>query len=254
MKLLAIDAGNTRLKWAIRKGDAWAAQGSLATADAKKLSHLLAAWKDAAFERAIVSNVAGPSVRDAIESALAQRNVGATFIASEAERCGMRNRYAQPSQLGTDRFAALVGAHKMCMQNPVHQIVAMAGTALTIDALTKDGEFIGGVIVPGPTLMRQSLNHGTAQLPADTGRHELFPRNTANAIATGAIDAAVGAIARMHNRLAQHAGVPPREVRLIASGGAMSALVPHLLDFAFNMTINDNLVLDGLAALWNGAR
>jgi type III pantothenate kinase len=91
--------------------------------------------------------------------------------------------------------------------------------------------------------MRDSLNRGTAQLPADAGEYAVFPARTVDAIASGAIEACAGAIERMHARLSSRAGEAPRG---IASGGALELLAPRL---SFPLTINDNLVLDGLLAI-----
>jgi type III pantothenate kinase len=260
MKLLVIDAGNTRLKWAVTQvGNmsggsddmaTWISRGVLATPDAVSTDALRLAWQPLEFSQVIVSNVAGQAIRDAIVAALLPRRIVPVFIQSALRRCGVTNGYALPAQLGTDRFAALIAAHRMRLSAPAHQLVIMAGTALTIDALTRDGEFPGGVIVPGPTLMRQSLNRGTAQLPGEEGRHDEFPQGTLDAIATGTIDAAVGAIMRMRARLAQRTEATVHEIALTLSGGAVGELVPHLQDFAISVTINDNLVLDGLLALW----
>ena len=116
----------------------------------------------------------------------------------------------------------------------------MSGTALTIDALNAEGVFLGGIIVPGLALMRGALNRGTAQLPLDAGAHQVFPCNTQDAISTGSIEACSGAVQRMHAQLwAQTAARP----HCVASGGAIQAMAPHL---PFPVTINDNLVLDGL--------
>jgi type III pantothenate kinase len=244
MKLLVIDAGNTRLKWAVTQvgevteGGVWISRGVVATSDAVSTGALRIAWQPLEFSQVIVSNVAGQTIRDAIVAALLPRAIVPVFIQSAL-------------RLGTDRFAALIAAHRSRLQSPEHQLVIMAGTALTIDALTRDGEFLGGVIVPGPTLMRQSLNRGTAQLPGEEGRHDGFPQGTLDAIATGTIDAAAGAIMRMRTRLAERAGVSVQEIAMTLSGGAVAELAPHLQDFAITTTINDNLVLDGLLALWH---
>jgi type III pantothenate kinase len=118
-----------------------------------------------------------------------------------------------------------------------------AGTALTIDALCADGRFLGGLIVPGPALMRRSLDRGTAGLRLTEGAFDPFPASTPDAITTGALQAAIGAIQRMREAMAQR-GVSPE--RLILSGGAASDIEPHL---PMPATLNDNLVLDGLALI-----
>ena len=133
-----------------------------------------------------------------------------------------------------------MAAHAALYATPGPQLVVMAGTALTVDAITAEGDFLGGVIVPGPALMRSALNRGTAQLPGEPGDYQTFPRNTLNAISSGAIEACSGAVQRMYTHLSAQTGDVPH---CIASGGAIHLLAPHL---PFPVTINDNLVLDGL--------
>lgn len=124
-------------------------------------------------------------------------------------------------------------------------VVVGAGTAVTVDALTADGDFLGGLIVPGLRLMPDALARDTARLPRDPGRYADFPRTTADAIASGAIDAITGAVERFRRRLSARAGDP---VGLIATGGASGALAPHL---APDARVVENLVLEGLLIIAN---
>jgi type III pantothenate kinase len=236
--LLAIDAGNTRIKWGVHDGARWVANGMLPTAEAARLRE---DWARAPVaSRAIASNVAGPAVASHLESACGLAGLALKVIRSEARGQGIVNGYAEPSQLGSDRWAALVAAHAT---GPGHKLVVNAGTALTIDALTRDGEFLGGLIVPGPALMRSSLDRGTAGLRLTEGAFHDFPRSTPDAITSGAIQACAGAIARMREVMAARGSAPER---IVLSGGAAAELAPHLpLPFA----LHENLVLDGLVLI-----
>jgi type III pantothenate kinase len=91
--------------------------------------------------------------------------------------------------------------------------------------------------------MRRSLGGGTAQLRLLEGAFDPFPKSTPDAITTGAVQAAVGAIERMHAALAASGCAPGR---ILLSGGAAGELAPHLPS---PVTLNDNLVLDGLVLL-----
>ena len=241
MSLLVIDVGNTRLKWACYEGRALRSHATLLTADAISASTLTLEWQDLQPTSAIVSNVAGAEIAASIKQVLAMKGIDPRFIVSAASQCGVTNSYAQPHQLGTDRWAALIGAHRT-MPARCAKVVVMAGTALTVDALSADGNFLGGIITPGLGVMRHALHLRTAQLPFGAGNFELFPTNTVNAIATGAIDACIGAISRMLARLSEidnNAATPI----VIASGGAVALLAPHA---PFPLTIHENLVLEGL--------
>lgn len=249
--LLAIDVGNTRLKWACyegregREGRELRSHGNLLTADAIIESTLALKWQALQPTSAIVSNVAGAEVAASITRVLSRKNIDPRFILSAASQCGVTNGYEQPQQLGTDRWAALIGAH---WAEPYRRakVVVMAGTALTVDALSADGKFLGGIIVPGLGVMRQALHLRTAQLPpplpTEMGQFDTFPTNTLNAIASGAIDACVGAISRMLARLSALDNDVATPI-VIASGGALALLAPHA---PFPLTIHENLVLEGL--------
>jgi type III pantothenate kinase len=244
MSLLAIDVGNTRLKWACYEGCVGRElrlHANLLTADAITESTLALEWQALQPTSAIVSNVAGAEIAASIKRVLARKNIDPRFIVSAASQCGVINSYEQPQQLGTDRWAALIGAHR-AEPNRCAKVVVMAGTALTVDALSADGKFLGGIIVPGLSVMRQALHLRTAQLPNEIGQFDTFPTNTLNAIASGAIDACVGAISRMLARLSQLGGNAETPV-VIASGGALALLAPHA---PFPLTIHENLVLEGL--------
>ncbi len=232
---LAIDAGNTRIKWGVHDGAGWVATGAIATVDAGQLS---TAWPGAGkVDRAIASNVAGPKVREMIAAACSGAGIALVVIGSLPEQLGVTNGYRNPSQLGSDRWASLVAAHHLVEG---HKLVVNAGTALTIDALDAAGHFAGGVIVPGPALMRRSLDQGTAGLRLTEGAFEPFPRATPDAITTGAIVATTGAVMRMAQAMADR-GTPPASV--VLSGGAAKEIAPHL---PFTLSIHENLVLEGL--------
>jgi type III pantothenate kinase len=240
--ILALDAGNTRVKWGVHDGQAWRATGAVETAQAADLA---SAWSAAPPPtRAIACNVAGPEVRAALENACARTGIALDVIASQARQLGVSSGYRDPAQLGADRWAALVAAHRAVEGN---KLVVNAGTALTVDALTAEGKFLGGLIVPGPALMRRSLGEGTAGLRLLHGRFAPFPQSTPDAITSGAIQAAVGAVLRMATAMATHGS----EVdRIVLSGGAAREIEPHL---PIPASIHENLVLDGLQLIARNA-
>jgi len=239
---LLIDAGNTRIKWALHDGQAYAAAGAIATAEAPRLAEALPAVLRAA--RALASNVAGATIGESLERACAGRGIALEMIGARAAQLGVTNGYRDPAQLGSDRWAALIAAHRV---GPGHKLVANAGTALTIDALTAEGRFLGGLIVPGPALMRRSLDRGTAGLRLTEGAFTEFPAGTPDAITSGAIQACAGAIERMREAMAARDCAPSQ---VVLSGGAAHELAGHLPIAA---TLRENLVLDGLLAIARSA-
>jgi type III pantothenate kinase len=236
--VLAIDAGNTRIKWGLRVGDEWVAKGAIATAEAGKLGRDWPAMPTGTV--ALGSNVGGLAVQTLLYEACARHDLVLGLIASRRDQLGVSSNYRDAAQLGTDRWASLVAARHA---SPLSQLVVNAGTALTVDALRADGVFAGGLIVPGPALMRRSLGSATAQLRLIDGTFDPLPRSTPDAITTGSIQAAVGAIERMRDAMAA-AGFAPQ--RIVLSGGGAPELEPHL---PMPVTLNDNLVLDGIVLI-----
>lgn len=235
--LLLVDAGNTRVKWALATAGAapgqWIAHGGAPHA---QLDTLPAQWQGHAVERAIVSNVAGAAMRERLAALLPQVTV--EWFASSERRAGLENGYRNPAQLGCDRFAAAIGARTLEPGRAL--VVATCGTATTVDAVSAEGRFIGGMILPGLGLMASSLARDTAQLPQvvpGDAPPPLFADNTADAIISGCLSAQAGAIERA---VAAHGAQ-----LCILSGGAAPYVAPTL-GVPYRML--DNIVLTGLHA------
>jgi len=232
--ILAIDCGNSRLKWGLHQDGRWRASGTASLTD---LSRLGGRWQGvAAGDRIVVANVAGETIRKRLERIIGRRSVAATWVRATRRGCGVTNSYRRPAQLGADRWAALIGAWSM-LRGPC--LVVGAGTATTADILRSDGTFAGGVIVPGLELMKRSLARHTAGLGFSRGRFSGAPRNTVDAIETGCLLAQAGAIERVFDM------TEPGAVCLLA-GGAGSRIARHL---SIPVRLVDNLVLEGLVRI-----
>lgn len=230
--MLLLDIGNSRIKWALAEGGSLVRQG---VADVGEWAALKQAFSSLpAPHKILASNVAGEAAAQQVRAACGAWNCPVEFIAAQANQCGVRNQYERPAQLGSDRWAALIAAWQ---HERAACLVVNCGTATTIDALSGTGEFLGGLILPGLEMMRRGLATGTAQLGMDEGSWREFPRNTADAMVSGAIQATVGAIIRQHDLL----GVPG--ARCLLSGGAVDSVLPHLELPLLRM---DDLVLQGL--------
>jgi len=241
MTILLVDAGNTRVKWALARTGApageWIADGALEHA---ALDSLADAWRGHAVTRVLVSNVAGSALRERLAALLARLwpTLQPEWFSAQAELAGLRNRYRNPAQLGADRYAAALGAHTLYPGKAL--VVATCGTATTVDGVSADGEFVGGMILPGLGLMLASLARGTAQLPeasADAPLPPAFADNTLDAIRSGCVSAQAGAIERACAAL-------PAEL-CIVSGGAAPWVAPAL---SVPHRMLHNIVLVGLHA------
>ncbi|HLW05604.1 MAG TPA: type III pantothenate kinase [Azoarcus sp.] len=227
---LLIDAGNTRIKWAVTHGTQWRAHGTFNHDEAAQLNDVVQQHRP---QRMFGANVAGEDIAAAIAAAIAP--LSPDWLVPTRTLCGVKNSYDEPTQLGADRWAALIGARSLHRGSC---IVVSAGTATTIDQLDDGGRFHGGLILPGEFLMRHALARDTACLPLADGEAADLPRNTESAIVTGCLFAQVGAIERMFHRIASE----PNALCLLA-GGAAARLEPLL---TIPCRREDQLVLHGL--------
>ncbi|PWB41652.1 MAG: type III pantothenate kinase [Rhodocyclales bacterium] len=234
--ILAIDCGNTRLKWGMHDGTGWCAQGPLDYADLPGLAELLRSQPRAT--KAVAANVAGPQVGEAVGATMTALGIPLYWAKSQSAQYGVRNHYERPEQLGVDRWAALVGARAL---HPQACLVVCAGTATTVDVLDAAGNFQGGLILPGVELMCRALAANTAQLPLADGKFAGLPRNTMDAIVSGCLHAQAGAVERMFEQVAAHPGA----VCLVGGGAAGQFF--DLLRMPKRRV--DNLVLEGLARI-----
>jgi len=235
MNILAIDIGNTRIKWGVAQEDSWLRQGWVATAQPAALSAVFAALPVP--ERIVISNVAGAAVQAQVAALLPAVAHPPHWLVSAALQCGVRSSYADPAALGPDRWAALIGAWHL---TGVASVVVNVGTTMTVDALNSEGVFLGGCIVPGAALMRDALARDTANLAQRAGGFHYFPDNTGDAIASGAVNALAGAVERVARYLQESSGIEPR---VLLSGGD-AVLIEERLNA--KVTVVDNLVLEGL--------
>ncbi|MFZ3001814.1 MAG: type III pantothenate kinase [Undibacterium umbellatum] len=248
MTQLFIDAGNTRVKWAIAAPETVTAGVAPAWQQIASVSHteldsLKTSWHGIEFNRVLISNVAGAGIKDKLTALLEeiQPGVAIEWFASQENIAGLRNGYRNPAQLGCDRLASMIGAHYLFPQQSL--IVATCGTATTVDAVTAAGLFKGGMILPGLKLMAESLARNTAQLPQvaeSTDIAKVFADNTDHAIISGCICAQVGAILRAVDTLEKQES---QSIKCVISGGAAPYLLSHL---GIPYQHVDNLVLTGL--------
>lgn len=252
MKLL-IDAGNTRIKWALVRGNDWLCSGALLAEQAGSLSQEIVEHPAlraqagltsglSGIQQVWVSNVAGEKIAQHIRNIGISKSGQLHFVVAQEAQCGVHNGYSKAAQLGSDRWAALIAAWHLVQGKC---LIVNSGTATTIDALSEHGKFLGGLIVPGVELMQRSLVAATEQLQSEQGEYVDFPLNSADAIYSGAIQASCGAIER------QYALLKDDRAPVLLSGGMAGLLQPRLNQNLFSKPprIVDNLVLQGLMVM-----
>ena len=245
MQFLAIDVGNTRLKWAMydapRPGAAVLAHGVEFLDNIERLSE--GSWAELPEPQYMLGCVvAGDVVRRRVQDQMELWNVTPNWVVSSSAEAGLTNGYDHPTRLGTDRWIAMIGAwnHVLAQgrQRPV--VVVMVGTAVTVEAIDGNGKFLGGLILPGHGIMLRALEAGTAGLHVPTGEVRTFPTNTSDALTSGGTYAIAGAVERMYQHLLQHCGQEPA---CIMTGGAGWKMAPSMTR-PFELV--DNLIFDGL--------
>ncbi|MCM2297498.1 type III pantothenate kinase [Rhodoferax sp.] len=245
MTFLAIDVGNTRLKWALhtapQRNAPLLARGveflenidRLANGDWGGLPHPM---------RMLGCTVAGDAVKRRVEEQMELWDVSANWVVASSAEAGVSNGYDYPARLGADRWVAMIGAwHRSLAQGPARPlVVVMVGTAVTVDAIDPQGKFLGGLILPGHGIMLRALESGTAGLHVPTGNVCEFPTNTSDALTSGGTYAIAGAVERMVQHLRRHCGMEPH---CIMTGGAGWKMAPSM---SVPFELVDNLLFDGL--------
>lgn len=238
-----IDLGNSRLKWAQHGPGLWRADAVSLDSEKNFGALLEMAWgKITKPQRVIVCSVSSPERLRAVEQwAQAHWSVTAHVVRPQAQHLGVKNLYRRPEQLGADRWAALIGARGLTASAAC---VVDAGTAVTVEALSAKGEFLGGAIFPGLRLLRDSLARGTEALPGVTGNAtDCLGRSTEEAIAAGTLFGLAGAVERLIEEYRRMLGEP---IQVFLTGGDAPVLAAQL---RVEHTPVPDLVLKGLARI-----
>lgn len=249
-QVLLLDAGNTRLKWAVvdlarasakpaevglPASAAWLGQGATAY-------HELAPWVEHWQQWGTLSacygvRVAHDAAISSVQQILTPIGLEIHWMRPRARAGGVRNAYLPPQSLGADRWAALVAVRQRTTDSA---LIVSAGTALTIDALDANGDFLGGMILPGLQMMRHALGHDTANIGMQYGKLQAFPNTTADAVESGLISACIGAIATMQANLEKKSGSAPRLFLTGGDGASLQFFLPA------GLTMVPALVLEGV--------
>jgi type III pantothenate kinase len=245
MTFLALDVGNTRLKWAQyashQRGAALLAQGAVFLENIDKLAE--GEWRDLAAPQHILGCiVAGDAIRRRVVEQLDLWDTAPSWVVPGPFEAGLTNGYDFPARLGADRWVAMIGARRRVLVSGDARpcIVVMVGTAVTVEAIDQTGRFLGGIILPGHGIMLRALESGTAGLHVPTGEVQNFPTNTSDALTSGGTFAIAGAVQRMADHLAERCGQAPV---CIMTGGAGWKMAPSM---SIEVELIESLIFDGL--------
>ncbi|MCB1771395.1 MAG: type III pantothenate kinase [Candidatus Competibacteraceae bacterium] len=218
--ILLADVGNSRIKWAIFDAGGFQQRGQAGHGEGSWVDLLEDQWLELIRPtRVLIVSVTGSETRAALTHWIRRAwGIEAEFVVSTAAACGIRNSYAEPERMGADRWVAMIAAHALIGQGCY---IVDCGTAVTIDALTADGQHLGGIIVPGMRLMREALYRETRQIPPEFGEARLFGHSTRDGVWGGALYAVASAIDGVTERMIALHGLG---VRLLTGGDAETVL------------------------------
>jgi len=234
--IVLLDLGNSRLKvagFSIHEA-ALHAPSSIDYQEPAQLEHWLTKLPRP-IRRAVGISVVATERQAMAEAALALHDCTIQWLDAQTPTPAIHSQYQQ-QQLGPDRWFGLLGALRQFSPQANQALVYCSfGTATTIDTLvphravtgapthtaintpTSAWAFLGGLILPGPYLMYQSLNQHTARLGLEPGALHDFPRDTRSAIRSGICRAQLGALWRQCHQAQAHC--PEQPVLLVCAGG-----------------------------------
>ncbi|WP_018952627.1 type III pantothenate kinase [Thioalkalivibrio sulfidiphilus] len=246
MTRLLLDAGNSRLKWALVNAPGQDPPRGVVTPDAEGLEGLARSLSPHESPESIhVISVRDEGFFDGLSSFCAHQGWPVPLLHQAVQEAhGIRNAYADPGRLGADRYAAMVGARRLFAGSLV---VIDCGTALTLDAVDPDGRHLGGMILPGLRLMALALGQGTAQIGVKPdGPPALLADNTAGAVSGGALFGMAAAVDGLCERIESNLTEP---FRRILCGGDAPRILPWLKG---RYELCPWLVLQGLDVMTGG--
>ncbi len=246
--LLAIDAGNTNVVFAVYEGAKMRAQWRAVTQVSRTadeyavwLSQLLAleGLCFADLNAAIIATVVPAVLFDLRDMCRKYLKTEPMRVGDPALDLGPRPNVERPDTVGADRLCNTVAAHE---RYPGAVIVVDFGTATNFDIVAQDGAFDGSVIAPGANLSIEALHQAAALLPrvAIQRAHKVIGRDTASSMQSGVYWGYVGLITGLINGIKAEYGKP---MTVVATGGLSHLFRP---DIAAIDHIDPDLTMRGL--------
>jgi len=252
MTLLCVDIGNTNIALGVYEGNTLGPRWRVATDHERmpdeygiQLLGLLAhaGLSPKFLNGAIIASVVPPLTERWMQVFERYLAIDALIVDSKLDT-GIKILYEEPQSIGADRIVDAVAAFQ---QYGGPACIVDFGTATTFDAITKNGEYLGGAITPGIQIAAEALFHRTAKLP----RVELAPppfaigRNTTHAMQSGLLFGYVALVEGMVKRFRQEMG---EEMKVIATGGLAELVSKETKIIQF---VAPWLTLDGLKIIYD---
>ncbi|MCP4895480.1 MAG: type III pantothenate kinase [bacterium] len=252
--LLALDVGNTNTVVGLFEGANLRRRWRLTTQSDRTADevgmwlHQLLAWekvKKCELEAVAVSSVVPPldiRLHEGIKRYLDK----VAFFVVPGIKTGMPLRVEAPQELGADRLCDAVAAYAR-YGGPC--VVIDFGTAVTWEVVSQAGEYLGGVIAPGPSVTADALGSRTAKLPqvSLTPPDRVIGKATVDSIQSGLFHGYIGLVEGITRRVIAEIG----EATVIATGGFAAMIAGHT---ELIQHVDADLTLDGLRLLWDKNR
>jgi type III pantothenate kinase len=243
--ILLVDIGNSSVKWA-----SYSAHGLTSMLKKKHPENVSSNFFKECWigldkpKDVIVSCVADDSVWLALAEACNELwNIKAQKVVSSSEEYGLVNAYSDATALGSDRWCAMLGGLQTA--NSAFLIID-AGSALTIDMVSETGKHLGGHIVPGLGMMRESLGHQTALVETTLSKDNITSLSLANStvgcVESGIYLSVVKLIEAVYEREAKQV----KQLTCFLTGSDAAVIADLLI---VKSIIMPDLVLRGLAAI-----
>lgn len=253
-KLLVVDVGNTQTHFGVfASGSTEIAEHWRFASDRESTSDELAALLSnlLALRGLSFADIGGSIVSSTVPQlydqwrALTSRYLGhETLVVGPSLRTGMPIRTENPHEVGADRLVNSVAAYARVGSTCV---VVDFGTAITYDAVSADGEYLGGIITPGIEISLEALSERAAKLPNVelSEPRAVIGRSTVEAIRSGIAFGFAGQVEGIVRRLREELG---EDTRVIATGGFSTVMYPFISDTIDE--VDEFLTLTGLRLIW----
>ncbi len=249
--LLAVDVGNTNVTLALFEGEKLAADWRVSshrerTADemAVELSELfsLRGYELKVVDGVVIASVV-PNLNPALVEASRRYLKCEPVMVGPGVKTSVRVRYDNPKDVGADRIANALAAYSK-YGGPV--VVIDFGTAVTYDAISSEGDYLGGAIAPGIEISLDALVSNTAMLRRvePVAPDSVIGRNTVTSIQSGLV---WGFVAQVEGMVARMVGELGGSARVVATGGqaALVAGLTHVIEVTDPL-----LTLEGLRLIY----
>lgn len=252
--LLAIDVGNTNIVLGVFQGSELIRSWRLQTLRDRTADELGLAVDglfvhgriDRTRIEGVVLGSVVPPLTNTVVGMLWKYFERTPLVVDPAGNSGMPILYSNPSEVGADRIVNAIAAFEQYGGNGRPLIVCDFGTATTLDAVSGQGEYLGGAICPGVTISADALFQRAARLPRIEVRKPatVIGRTTVGAMESGLFFGYVGMVEGLVRRMDAELG---GNAVCVATGGLAVVIAPETQLFQH---VDVELTLQGLRLVW----